>query len=195
MRFRLGPRENADGRISVDISQRVGPNGTLSAPRTCEEEWLTDQRVHLPGEEDWLNCGLSTSPEGWNPPPLKLADIVYVELDEALKDPNTPYKACEPYLDVFNRNAQKYNIPPIFIAAFALQESSCNPDTVGGAGEQGMMQITTDKCGDAPGGNCRDLEFNVGVGSAYFASTLAQFDGDVLLTIGQYNGWTKVSRG
>lgn len=37
-----------------------------------------------------------------------------------------------------------------------MQESSCNPDTVGGAGEQGLMQITVDKCGGAPGSNCRD---------------------------------------
>lgn len=37
-----------------------------------------------------------------------------------------------------------------------MQESSCNPETVGGAGEQGLMQITKDKCNGAPGGNCRD---------------------------------------
>lgn len=39
----------------------------------------------------------------------------------------------------------------------ALQESSCNPATVGGNGEQGLMQLTSDKCGDAPGGNCQDI--------------------------------------
>ena len=37
-----------------------------------------------------------------------------------------------------------------------MQESSCIPTTVGGAGEQGLMQITVDKCGGAPGGNCQD---------------------------------------
>lgn len=37
-----------------------------------------------------------------------------------------------------------------------MQESSCKADTVGGAGEQGLMQITKDKCGGAPGGNCMD---------------------------------------
>ena len=34
-----------------------------------------------------------------------------------------------------------------------MQESSCDPSTVGGAGEQGLMQITKDKCGGAPNGN------------------------------------------
>lgn len=42
------------------------------------------------------------------------------------------------------------------LASFAMQESSCNPNTVGGAGEQGLMQLTKDKCGAAPGGNCKD---------------------------------------
>lgn len=37
-----------------------------------------------------------------------------------------------------------------------MQESTCNPATVGGGGEQGLMQLTWDKCGDAPGGNCKD---------------------------------------
>lgn len=46
-------------------------------------------------------------------------------------------------------------VPPIMLASFALQESSCNANPSGGDGH-GLMQITTDKCGDAPGGNCED---------------------------------------
>lgn len=42
------------------------------------------------------------------------------------------------------------------LASFAMQESSCVPSAVGGAGEQGLMQITVDKCGGAPDGNCQD---------------------------------------
>jgi len=37
-----------------------------------------------------------------------------------------------------------------------MKASSCNPDTVGGAGERGLMQSTKDKCGEAPNGNCKD---------------------------------------
>ena len=43
------------------------------------------------------------------------------------------------------------------LASFAMQESSCNPSAVGGAGEQGLMQITKDKCKGAPNGNCKDI--------------------------------------
>jgi len=48
------------------------------------------------------------------------------------------------------------SVPPILLASIAMQESTCNPGTVGGAGEQGLMQITPDKCGGAPGGDCQD---------------------------------------
>jgi hypothetical protein len=48
-------------------------------------------------------------------------------------------------------------VPPIILASFAMQESSCNPSAVGGAGEQGLMQITRDKCKGAPNGNCKDI--------------------------------------
>jgi hypothetical protein len=38
-----------------------------------------------------------------------------------------------------------------------MQESFCNPNAVGGAGEQGLMQITPEKCKGAPNGNCKDI--------------------------------------
>ena len=47
-------------------------------------------------------------------------------------------------------------MPATLLASFAMKASSCNPDTVGGAGEQGLMQSTKDKCGEAPNGNCKD---------------------------------------
>lgn len=34
----------------------------------------------------------------------------------------------------------------MILASIAMEESGCNKDTVGGAGEQGIMQITKDKC-------------------------------------------------
>ncbi len=73
--------------------------------------------------------------------------------------------------------------------SFAMQESTCNPNVTGGNGEQGLMQITPDKCGGAPGGNCKDPWFNVDAGAKYFKNTLDQCGGSVLQAIGQYNGW------
>lgn len=82
-------------------------------------------------------------------------------------------------------------VPPILLASFALQESSCNPNTIGGAGEQGLMQITKEKCAGAPGGNCLDPWFNIMTGAQYFANTLKANHGDLLKSIGSYNGWFK----
>ena len=88
-----------------------------------------------------------------------------------------------------------------------MQESSCNPSAVGGAGEQGLMQITREKCKGAPNGNCKDIvrflihdfkfphrlyyhqDFNIRAGAEFFAATLASNGGDVFSTIGEYNGW------
>ncbi|KAH9892564.1 glycoside hydrolase family 23 protein, partial [Cubamyces lactineus] len=150
-----------------DITATRGPNGDIS----------------------WLNCGVTSG--GWNPPYVQVSDIVAVDLYDALKDPNTPFKACSPYIDTFVKYANQHNIPPILIASIAMQESSCDPNTVGGAGEQGLMQITKDKCGGAPGGNCKDVDYNIKTGTAFFAQTLQDNGGSLLLTIGQYNGWPK----
>ncbi|KAG2351289.1 hypothetical protein BDR07DRAFT_1386260 [Suillus spraguei] len=70
-----------------------------------------------------------------------------------------------------------------------MQESSCNPNTVGGDGEQGLMQLTSDKCVGAPNGNCQDVDFNIGAGAVFFSQLLDENDGDLLSSIGHYNGW------
>ncbi|OSD06857.1 glycoside hydrolase family 23 protein [Trametes coccinea BRFM310] len=150
-----------------DISATDGPNGNI----------------------DWMNCGIQDG--GWKPPFVKVSDIVAVDLHEAVKDPNSPFKACSDYIDLFVQYANEHGIPPILIASIAMQESSCNRNEVGGAGEQGLMQITKDKCGGAPGGDCKDPNYNIKTGTAFFADTLNSNGGSLLLTLGMYNGWKK----
>jgi len=70
-----------------------------------------------------------------------------------------------------------------------MQESGCNPNTVGGGGEQGLMQITKEKCVGAPGGNCKDPQFNIRTAAHFFANTLAASGGNIILATGSYNGW------
>lgn len=139
------------------------------------------------GSIDFLNCGIDNG--GWNPPRINIKDVVVKSLSEAIQSSSSPFHACKSYVSLFNKYGDQYGIPPIFLASFAMQESSCNPNTVGGAGEQGLMQITKDKCGGAPGGNCRDPDFNIRTGAKYFASTLDDLGGDLLKAIGRYNGW------
>lgn len=148
-----------------DITPTTGPNGAL---------W-------------YFNCGIEGS--GWNPPPMTIGDVVAKDLNEALSEPGTPFAKCAPYVGFFYQYGAQYNIPPIFLASIAMQESSCDPSRTGGAGEQGLMQITVDKCGGAPGGNCKDPNYNIQQGALFLSELLSENNGNVLLSIGKYNGW------
>ncbi|GJJ06341.1 hypothetical protein Clacol_000532 [Clathrus columnatus] len=139
------------------------------------------------GAESWLNCGVDGS--GWNPPEVSVDQLIVADLDQAINDPGTPFKPCTPYIPLFKQYGKQFNIPPILLASIAMQESTCNPGAVGGAGEQGLMQITKDKCVGAPGGDCQNPNFNVETGAKFFSTLLQSNKGNVLATIGQYNGW------
>ncbi|KAJ3791107.1 lysozyme-like protein [Lentinula aff. detonsa] len=152
---------------SLDITSQSGPNGNIY----------------------WLNCGVGDS--GWNPTYVTINQLIVQDLATALQDSNTPFSACSAYTDKFYQYGQEFGIPAIIIASFAMQESSCDPTTVGGAGEQGLMQLTQDKCTSAPNGNCQDIDYNIKTGAQYFKSLLDSNSGDVLLSIGSYNGWFK----
>jgi len=171
----IGP---SDGVVDVVWAGPCGPSGAtayitaFSGPN---------------GNIDFLNCGLTSG--GWTPPLYHTDSIVSVELAEVAYNPGSAFSACQDFVPIFEKYGQIYGIPAVMLAAFAMQESSCVPSTVGGAGEQGLMQITVDKCGGAPGGNCQDPDFNIGQGAQFFSQTLDSVNGDLLQAIGMYNGW------
>jgi len=162
----------------IDVKSDCGPTGATKQ---------ITSKSGPNGAIDWLNCGVNDN--GWNPPFVTVKDLINVDLTEALKQPDSPFHACADFLWAFNQYGNQFGIPPILLASIAMQESTCNPQTVGGAGEQGLMQITPDKCNNAPDGNCKDVNYNVMTGAKYFADTLALNNGNVLVTVGQYNGW------
>lgn len=139
------------------------------------------------GSIDWLNCGINAG--GWTPPFIRIEDVITQSLSSALNSGSSPFKACAPYVWIFEKYGGQFNVPPIILASFAMQESGCNPATVGGGGEQGLMQITREKCGGLSDQACRDPEFNIRTGANFFADTLKGNSGNLLLSIGQYNGW------
>ncbi|PPQ77198.1 hypothetical protein CVT25_011044 [Psilocybe cyanescens] len=169
----------------------VVPAGVINVVSHCGAIGATQQTTALTGPNgrlDWLMCGFET-PGGWQPPYVRIQDLITHSLSSALQSPNSPFKACNPYLHIFEKYGQQFGIPAIIMASFSMQESGCNPNTVGGGGEQGMMQITTDKCGGAPGGNCKDPDFNIRTATKFFADTLASNGGNILTSIGAYNGF------
>jgi len=154
-------------RATPDVQKLSGPNGHI----------------------DWMNCGLEGA--GWNPPAVNIKDVITQPLNTALEKWDSPFKACANFIWIFEKYGNQFSIPPIMLASFAMQESGCNPDTVGGGGEQGLMQITHEKCAGAPNGNCRDPEFNIATAAKFFAQTLKDCGGNVFLAVGRYNGWER----
>lgn len=133
--------------------KRAGPSGATSK---------TTKRSGPNGSQAWLNNGISKSKKTgrWvhplyklslnltdvhlqSPPKLKLSQLKTVSLTNALKSPSSPYHACKRFLPLFNESAKRHSLPPILLAALAMQESSCNPDTRGGGGEHGLMQLVS----------------------------------------------------
>lgn len=176
------PASNNGGSNSGGIIQVQSSNcGNSGATRT------TTTTSGPNGSIDWLNCGVNAG--GWNPPFIRIENVITQSLSSALNSGSSPFKACAPYIWIFEKYGGQFNIPPIILASFAMQESSCNPNTVGGAGEQGLMQITREKCGGLSDQACRDPEFNIRTGAKFFADTLNGNGGNLLLSIGHYNGW------
>lgn len=166
--------------------------GIINVNSTCGDIRATKEVNTLSGPNghiDWLNCGFETN-RGWQPPYIRMEDIIVQPLSSALEKSSSPFKACSKYIWIFEKYGSQYNIPPILLASFAMQESSCQADTIGGGGEQGLMQISPDKCVGAPNqSGCQDPEFNIRTATKYFADSLKNNNGDVLLSVGAYNGW------
>ncbi|MBW0462043.1 hypothetical protein O181_001758 [Austropuccinia psidii MF-1] len=140
------------------------------------------------GSQKFLNCGITEG--GWKPPNVKMSMLKTVSLNE--EPAKSTFAACKKYSSLFEKYGAKYNVPPIFLASFAMQESSCNPSVVGdNGGAFGLMQITKDKCGQAPGGDCANPDYNVDIGAKTFADGLSASNGNVLLALGGYNGWSE----
>ncbi|KAJ1021883.1 hypothetical protein NDA16_003645 [Ustilago loliicola] len=150
---------------------------------SCGSSGANDNQPN--GSQNFLNCGLTSG--GWNPPKLSLDQLKIISANQAADSP--VFAPCKDVLWAFQAAEKAHGIPATVLMSFAMQESTCNPNVTGGNGEQGLMQITPDKCGGAPGGNCKDPGFNVDTGAKYFKSTLDQCGGNVLQAIGQYNGW------
>ncbi|GAA5970722.1 hypothetical protein JCM3765_007616 [Sporobolomyces pararoseus] len=144
------------------------------------------------GSEAWLNCGLSKNKpnSGWTPPNgVTLDHLTTVTLEHALAT-NSEWEACKPFVPIFEKIGAEENLPPILLAAFAMQESTCDPTVRGdNNGAFGLMQITKDKCNGMDGDGCSEPWYNVRTAAQYFNSELDKRNGHFLEALGAYNGW------
>jgi len=185
------PADGSDDQSPLLPSPSRGQAGTIRAQSACGDIGASVTITPISGPNgaiSWLTCGINST-SGWTPSFASVQDIITADLASVLSKGNTPFARCNDYLDIIETYAAQYEVPAILVASFAMQESGCHPDSEGQGGEQGMMQISQDKCGGAPDGNCKDPDFNIHQGTRFLAETLAKNKGNLLLTIGQYNGW------
>lgn len=57
------------------------------------------------------------------PPKIKVSQIKTLTLKEALAK-GSLYEPCKPHIELFEKYGEEYGIPPILLAAFAMQESA-----------------------------------------------------------------------
>lgn len=182
----IGDGHGGGGRETIAVNSTCGNlrNGATVATNTS---------TGPNGSFDWLTCGINPHSDstGWNPPFATVDQIITYQggLRAAIAAENSPYKPCEDFIDLFETAGAEFQVPPLYIAAFALQESGCNPDVDGGGGEQGMMQISPEKCADAPNGDCKDVVYNVRTAVSYFRDVLKSANGNTFAAVGMYNGW------
>jgi len=91
--------------------------GIISVQSTCGAIGATKTTSKTSGPNgsmDWLNCGLNGG--GWNPPFVKITDLITEDLATALKSPNSPFQACKAYISLFEQYGKEFSIPPIMLA-------------------------------------------------------------------------------
>jgi soluble lytic murein transglycosylase len=94
------------------------------------------------------------------------------------------------------QESDKYGFDPVFLMAVIENESSFNPEVIGGVGEIGLMQVTPDtgawitKMYNLPWKgkkSLKDPSNNIRIGSAYIAYLREEFDFEGQLYLAAYN--------
>lgn len=89
--------------------------------------------------------------------------------------------------DIFERAAQKYNVPVDLLKAIGKAESDYRPDAVSRCGAQGIMQLMPATAKYLGVTDPFDPEQNIMGGAKYISELLDKYDGDTKLALAAYN--------
>ena len=89
--------------------------------------------------------------------------------------------------EIFQRAAERYQVPVNLLKAVAKAESGFNPNAVSPAGAEGVMQLMPATAAGLGVINSFDPEQNIMGGAHYLSGMLKRYDGDVTLTLAAYN--------
>jgi hypothetical protein len=117
-----------------------------------------------------------------------MEQLVYADLTSDLAKSGGVFEPCGQYFPMFNTIAKKYNVPPIMMASFAMQESTCNPKAYS-ADCFGLFQLSGEKC-PSDKSACYDPQTNTEIAVQFVISSLSSYGNNVIEMFGQYNGWT-----
>lgn len=97
--------------------------------------------------------------------------------------------------DIFERAAQKYDVPVNLLKAIGKAESDFKPDAVSRSGAQGVMQLMPKTAEYLGVKDSFDPEQNIMGGAKYISELLKKYDGDTTLALAAYNaGMGNVSK-
>lgn len=89
--------------------------------------------------------------------------------------------------DIFQRAAERYQVPVELLRAIGKAESGFNPDAVSPAGAQGVMQLMPGTARGLGVTDSFDPEQNIMGGAKYISQMLQTYQGDVKLALAAYN--------
>lgn len=89
--------------------------------------------------------------------------------------------------DIFQRAAQKYNLPVELLKAVGKAESNFNPNDVSGAGAKGIMQLMPAACEETGVTDPFDPEQSIMGGAQILARNMKKYNGNVTLALAAYN--------
>lgn len=88
---------------------------------------------------------------------------------------------------IFQKAADKYNVPVELLKAIGKAESDFKPDAVSRSGAQGIMQLMPATAAELGVRDAFDPEQNIMGGAKYISYLLKRYDGDVKLALAAYN--------
>jgi hypothetical protein len=89
--------------------------------------------------------------------------------------------------DIFEKAANKYNLPVNLLKAVGKQESNFNPNAVSRCGAQGIMQLMPATAASLGVTDSYDPEQNIMAGAKYLTELLNTYDGNTSFALAAYN--------
>jgi len=201
---------NGDQSPLLPGPSRSAP-GTIQAQSACGDIGATDNISPLSGPNgaiSWMTCGINST--GWTPSYATVSDIIAADLTSALNQGNSPFQACSSVLSIIEKYSAQYKgivrtrtqsqqkviltrdygqcLLSLSHHLLCKSPAANQTNKVRGVNRVSCRFLRTN---GAPNGNCKDPDFNIHQGTQFLANTLAANNGNILVTIGEYNGWYK----